>query len=72
MIVSGSPAAPLPGLIAVIFGFTVKLTELLETPAIVVTTDPEVAPAGTGTVMLVLVQLVGVAVVPLKLIVLAP
>jgi hypothetical protein len=56
----------------VIFGFTVKLSELLATPATVVTTDPEVAPAGTSTVMPVLVQLVGAAFVPLKVIVLLP
>ncbi|HEX2268714.1 MAG TPA: hypothetical protein VHH35_04235, partial [Pyrinomonadaceae bacterium] len=55
-----------------IFGFTVNVTALPATPATVVSTDPEVAPAGTGTVILVLVQLVGVASVPLKVIVLVP
>jgi hypothetical protein len=72
VIVSGSPAAPDPGAIAVIFGLTVKLTELLATPATVVTTEPEVAPVGTGTLILVLLQLEGVALVPLKVIVLLP
>jgi len=51
---------------------TVKLTPLLATPDTVTTTLPVVAPVGTGTAMLVLLQLVGVAVVPLNLMVLVP
>lgn len=49
-----------------------KLTPLLATPATVTTTFPIVAPVGTGTTMLVALQLVGVAVVPLNFTVLAP
>src|SRR5271165_1238509 len=51
---------------------TVKLTPLLAWPPTVTTTLPVVAPVGTGAVMLVFAQLVGVAVVPLNLTVLAP
>src|SRR5262249_11536719 len=51
---------------------TVKLTPLLARPPTVTTTFPVVAPAGTGTTMLVLDQLVGVAVVPLNFTVLVP
>src|SRR5207245_3866664 len=51
---------------------TVKGTALLATPPRVTTTFPVVAPAGTGTAMLVALQLVGVAVVPLNVTVLAP
>jgi hypothetical protein len=50
----------------------VKLTALLARPATVTTTLPLVAPLGTGARMLVVLQLVGVALVPLKLIVLVP
>jgi hypothetical protein len=46
---------------------TVKLTPLLATPEAVTTTFPVVAATGTGTRMLVALQLVGVASVPLKL-----
>jgi hypothetical protein len=53
-------------------GVTVKLTPLLATPPTVTTTFPVVAPVGTGTTILVALQLVGVAVVPLKLTVLPP
>ena len=45
---------------------------LLATPPTVTTTLPVVAPAGTGTTMLVADQVVGVAVVPLKVTVLVP
>ena len=45
---------------------TVKLTPLLATPPTVTTTFPVVAPAGTDVAMLVDVQAVVVAVVPLK------
>lgn len=51
---------------------TVKLTPLLATPPTATTTLPVVAPAGTGAVMLVALQAVGVAVVPLNFTVLVP
>jgi hypothetical protein len=51
---------------------TVKGWLLLATPPTVTTTFPVVAPAGTGTTMLVADQLVGVAVVPLNVTVLVP
>jgi hypothetical protein len=51
---------------------TVKLTPLLATPPTVTTTFPVVAPAGTFAVILVALQLVGVADVPLKSTVLVP
>jgi len=51
---------------------TVNVTPLLACPPTVTATLPLVAPFGTGAVILVLVQLVGVAVVPLKVTVLVP
>jgi len=51
---------------------TVKLTPLLATPPTVTTTLPVVAPVGTGTTMLVALQLVGVAAIPLNFTVLVP
>ncbi len=51
---------------------TVKVWPLLARPPTVTTTLPVVAPAGTGTTMLVADQLVGVAVVPLNVTVLVP
>jgi hypothetical protein len=51
---------------------TVKLTPLLATPPTVTTTFPVVAPLGTGTAMLVPLQLVGVPAAPLNVTVLAP
>jgi len=45
---------------------------LLACPATVITTLPVVAPLGTGTTMLVSLQLVGVARVPLNVIELVP
>ena len=45
---------------------TVKVTPLLADPPTVTTTNPVVAPEGTGAAMLVALQLVGVAAVPLK------
>jgi hypothetical protein len=51
---------------------TVNSIPLLGTPPTVTTTSPVVAPVGTDTTMLVALQLVGVAVVPLNLIVLDP
>jgi hypothetical protein len=51
---------------------TVKFTPLLATPPTVTMTLPLVAPLGTGTTMLVAVQLVGVAEVPLNVTALLP
>jgi hypothetical protein len=51
---------------------TVKLLPLLTTPPTVTTTLPVVAPVGTGATMLVALQLVAVAAVPLNLTVLVP
>src|ERR1700722_19206495 len=51
---------------------TVNAGPLLATPPTVTTTLPVVAPLGTGTIMLVAAQLVGVAVVPLNFTVLVP
>jgi hypothetical protein len=51
---------------------TVKATPLLATPPTVTTALPVVAPVGTGATMLVSLQLVGVAVVPLKVRLLVP
>jgi hypothetical protein len=51
---------------------TVKGFPMLATPLTVTTTLPVVAPAGTGTAMLLALQLVGVAAVPLKVTVLLP
>jgi hypothetical protein len=50
--------------------FTVKGTPLLATPPTVTTTLPLVAPVGTGTTILVSLQLVGVPAVPLNVTVL--
>jgi len=75
VIVTDAPANPEVGLKPVILGpgaVTVKLVPLLATPPTVTTTFPVVAPAGTGTTMLVALQLVGVAAIPLNLTVLAP
>jgi hypothetical protein len=47
-------------------GETVNGMPALDTPPTVTTTFPEVAPAGTGAVMLVALQLVGVASIPLN------
>ena len=51
---------------------TVKLSPLLDCPPTVTTTFPVVAPPGTGATILVALQLVGVAVVPLNVTVLDP
>lgn len=53
-------------------GDTVNVTPLLFDPPAVTTTEPVVAPTGTGTRMLVSLQLIGVATVPLNLMVLVP
>ena len=71
-IVTDVPTDPDVGETLLIFGVTVKVTPLLAWPPTVTTTGPAVAFAGTGTVMLVTLQLVGVAIVPLKVTVLVP
>jgi hypothetical protein len=53
-------------------GATVKVAPLLAWPLTVTTTGPVVAPAGTGTAILVALQLLGVAAVPLNVTVLVP
>jgi hypothetical protein len=65
-IVTAVPVVPDAGVSVVIFGVTVKLTPLLATPFTVTTTGPVVAPLGTGTVMLVSLQPVAVAGLPLN------
>ena len=75
LIVTDVPANPDVGFRLVMFGdgtVTVKLAPLLATPPTVTTTFPVVAPIGTGATMLVAAQLVGVAAMPLNLIVLVP
>ncbi len=72
--VTDAPIAPDVGDKLVIFGTgsTVKLTPLLSTPLAFTTTFPEVAPVGTGTTMLVSLQLVGVPALVPNLTVLLP
>src|SRR5208337_4161288 len=75
VIVTDAPTNPEVGFRLVMLGpedVTVKLTPLLATPLTVTTTFPVVAPVGTGATMLVALQLVGVAVVPLNLTMLVP
>jgi len=71
VIVTESPIIPEVGerLVIVGVGNTVKLTPLLSTPLACTTTFPVVAPEGTGALMVVEFQEVGVATVPLNLIV---
>jgi hypothetical protein len=59
-------------LIAGVCVSTVNDTPLLAVPLTVTTTLPLAAPAGTGTTMLVALQLVGVAAIPLNFTVLLP
>jgi hypothetical protein len=69
------PTAPDVGFRLVMLGpgvVTVKVTPLLAIPPTVTTTFPVVAPEGTGTAMLVALQLEGVAAVPLNDTVLVP
>ncbi len=66
------PSGPDVGFRLATKGVTVKSTPLLGRPPTVTTTLPEVAPEGTGTVMLEALQLEGVARVPLKATVLVP
>ena len=72
LIVTESPTTPEVGDRLLIFGPTVKVTPLLADPPTVTTTAPVVAPGGTGATMVVALQLVGVAFVPLKVTVLVP
>src|SRR5262245_62867615 len=73
-IVTAVPTGPELGVRLVIVGVdnTVKLTPLLATPLTVTTTLPVLAPLGTVTPMLVTLQLVTVAAVPLNVTVLDP
>jgi hypothetical protein len=66
------PIGAAGGVRLVITGRTVKFMPLLDSPDTVTTTLPVVAPLGTGTLMLVALQLVGAAVVPLNVTPLAP
>jgi hypothetical protein len=68
VIVTDVPTGPEIGLRLAMLGgtVTVKFTPLLATPLIETTTFPVVAPAGTGTTMLVSLQLFGLATVPLN------
>jgi hypothetical protein len=73
VIVTNVPTGPVLGLTLLMLGadeVTVKPTPLLPTPPTLTTTGPVVAPLGTGTTMLVALQLVGVPAVPLKVTVL--
>lgn len=70
MTITEVPTEPDVGDRAVMLGTTLKVRPLLAKPLTVTTTFPVVAPVGTGTTMLVLLQLVGVADVPLNVIVL--
>src|SRR5262249_7701843 len=74
VIVTAVATGPLVGKRLVIVGATVTVNEtpLLARPPTVTTTLPVVAPAGTGTTMLVADHDVGVAVVPLNVTVLVP
>ena len=74
VMVTDVPTGPDVGLRLEMLGgvVTVKATPLLARPPTVTTTFPVVAPVGTGTPMLVALQLVGVAVVPLNVTVLVP
>jgi hypothetical protein len=76
VIVTGVPTGPEAGLRLVMLGagavVTVNAAPLLATPPTVTTAFPVVAPIGTGATMLVALQLVAAAVIPLKLTVLVP
>jgi hypothetical protein len=74
VIVTKVPTIPDDGEIPVIIseGVTTNSTGLLAPPFTVTITFPVVAPVGTGTVIVVALQLVGVAVAPAKVTVLAP
>jgi hypothetical protein len=70
--VTEAPTAPVVGKRLVMAGITVKCTPLLLAPPTWTTTLPVVAPAGTGTAILVAFQLVGAATSPLNVTVLEP
>lgn len=72
VIVTEVPMGPDIGERLVIHGATRKDMPLLAKPLTVTTTLPDVAPLGTGAMMLVALQLVGVADTPLKVTVLVP
>jgi len=75
LIVTGVPTNPVTGFRFVMLGtgtVTVNAAPLLATPPTVTTTLPVVAPTGTGATILVALQLVGTALVPLNLTVLGP
>ncbi len=73
LIVTEVPAGPDEGERLLILGdVTVKFVPLLATPDTVTATLPLDAALGTGTAMLVALQLVGVAAVPLNVTVLDP
>jgi hypothetical protein len=71
-IVTNVPAPPDVGETVVIFGTTVNVTPLLATPPTIICTGPVVAFAGTGTTIVELLQLDGVAVSPLNVTMLEP
>ena len=67
VIVTTAPIGPAAGENAVIVGPTTKLDFVVAVPpAVVIVIGPVIAPAGTATVILVAVSLVGVAAVPLN------
>jgi len=72
LMVTEAPIAPEFGDKLLMTGKTVNVTPLLALPLTVTTTEPVVAPEGTGATIFVLLQLVGVAVVPLNFTVLVP
>jgi hypothetical protein len=74
LMVTAVATGPLDGdrLVSVGGVVTVYVRALLARPLTVTTTLPVVAPAGTGTTMLLADQVVGVAVAPLKVTVLVP
>ncbi|SRR5260221_4720454 len=77
LMVTDAPTEPDVGERLVIVGnavpsVTVKVTQLLDAPPTVTSTQPVVAPDGAATVMDVALQVVGVAAVPLNVTVLTP
>lgn len=73
LIVTDVPIGPDEGERLLILGdVTVKFKPLLATPEMVTTTLPLDAPLGTGATICVLLQLVGLAAVPLNVTVLDP
>ncbi len=74
MITTDVPTGPLAGLRPVMFGAgtTVNDTPALVWPFTVTTTFPLVAPPGIAVAMLVVVQLLGVNVVPFRVTVFVP